>query len=107
MRMGFHVFRGEHLFAGQIFHPPGPAPVGACLGPPHEVALADESDELVLLVDDGHGADAVGEKNIGHLLDPRIRANANDGRNHHLRGFHVAHPLPSGDIWTLVLWRCL
>ena len=60
--MRFHIFRGEDLFAGQIFQPPGTAPLGSCLGPPHEVALAHDSKELVLLVDAGHGADAVGEK---------------------------------------------
>src|SRR6516162_6149643 len=105
--MRLHVFCGEDLFAGQIFQPPGMAPLGSRLGPPHEGALTHDSDELVLLVDDGDGADAVGAKNTGHLLDSRIRANANDGRNHHVSGFHVAYPLPSGDIWTLVLWRCL
>ena len=47
--------RISHLFAGQIFQPPGTAPVSSCLGSPHEVSLADEPDELVLLVDDGHG----------------------------------------------------
>src|SRR6516165_9121593 len=62
VRMRFHIFRGEDLFAGQIFQPPGTAPLGSCLGPPHEVALAHDSKELVLLVDAGHGADAVGEK---------------------------------------------
>src|SRR6516225_5523841 len=90
--MRFHVLRGEHLFAGQIFEPPGTASVGACLGPPHEIALAHDSNKLSLLVDDWHGAYSVREKSAGHLLDPRIRANTNDSANHHVSGFHVSYP---------------
>jgi hypothetical protein len=90
VRMRFHVFRRQHLFPGQIFQPPGaPAPVGARFDPPDEVALAHDSEKLALLVDDRDGADAVREQDLGHLLDPRVRANADDGGNHHIGSFHV------------------
>jgi len=86
--MRFHIFCGKHLLSSEM--PPGVPPLRACLSAPHEVALAHDPNKLALLVDNRHGADAVRQENVGHLLHPRIRTNADDFGNHHVGGFHVA-----------------
>jgi len=72
-------------------------PITPCLplrlGPRDEIAFADHADWRSILINDGNGADAILEKDLGDVLDRNIRAYRYDVGGHHIGSFHGAMSL--------------
>ncbi len=87
-RVRLDVIEGLLLLRAEQREPPGRATQGSRLRTPHQVAFADDADELALGADDRHAADPILEQHIGDFLHGGIRAHGNDAGNHDIGGLH-------------------
>src|SRR5262249_48636475 len=70
--------------------PPRPASVGIYFGTPHQVALADDSNQFSVAGDDRDSADPILEQSFSDLFDQGLRSHSNDRRDHDIGGLHSA-----------------
>src|SRR6516165_4211858 len=90
--MRLDVFGGECLSPAQQQAIPRALMFGARLRSPQQVAFAYDSDQLLLIVDDGDCADMVLEQGLSELSHRGVRLDGNHGGNHYVAGFHRSTP---------------
>src|SRR6516225_1645389 len=93
-RMLPHEFHRQRLFAHEDGEPPRSPAAGTRLDAPHEIAFADDTDELAVCPDDWNAADPRGQQNMSDVLDAGIGTHRDHVPNHYVGGFHGTSPLP-------------
>jgi hypothetical protein len=63
-------------------------PFGASFGAMHQIAFADDANQLALIVYDGRSADPPLQKDLSHLFYRRRRLHGNHREHHHVARFH-------------------
>src|SRR5262249_50180450 len=94
-RMLSYEFHRQRLFAREEGEPPRPSAAGAGLDAAHEIAFADDTDELAVRANDRDAADPRGQQNMSDVLNAGIGTHRDHVPHHYVGGFHGTSPLPT------------
>jgi hypothetical protein len=98
---------GTGTCSSRALTPPRSPAAGAGLDPTHEIAFADDADELAVRPDDRDAADPRGQQNMSDVLNAGIGTHRDHVPNHYVGGFHDTSPLrdqllsPAGEFFDL------
>jgi hypothetical protein len=67
-----YEFHRQRLFAGEYVEPSRSPAAGAGLDATHEIAFADDTEQLAVRPDDRNPTDSGGQQNVSDVLHARI-----------------------------------
>src|SRR5262249_45583631 len=88
-----YEFHRQRLFARKDREPPRSPAAGARLDATHEIAFADDTDELAVRPDDRNTADSRAQQDMSDILNAGIGTHRDHVPDHYVRGFHDTSPL--------------
>src|SRR5579875_1640393 len=86
------ILTGELAWANQKFEPPGTMLLRAGLRPAKEVSLGDDTDKLLVAVDDGQAANSMLQHQAHRLGHRGLGRNRDDLTGHDIGHFHSESP---------------
>src|SRR6516225_2464047 len=79
-------------FRWACLQPPRTMPLGSSFRAMHQIALADDPNQLALIIYNGGGADSAPQKRFGNFPYRKRGLHSNHGGDHHIVCFHRRTP---------------